>query len=743
MNPNAYSFVPSTPGGHEVKQEPIQPKMQRTNPPVNPNNANRYGMPVHAFYEAPQMSQGYENRGFQSSFGSLGYLSNRGYNQRGDQNNFGYQKQPTVPKQPTRVVQPTTRVLQQTEQPTRVLEQPTTRVLQQPEQPTRVQSTRRSEQLWEARETPEQPTRVQSTRYQNNRRHQNSNPQRYNQRGDENSFSSRERYNQRGDQNSFGSRGHQNNRGNGDQNSFGGRRYQNNRGYNQRDGYQNNRGYNQRGGYGHSEGEYGRSNYGRSDAYQSHYQSDWNDRHSSYENRSTWDKSVFDEGTNAGINFDAYEKIEAQTRNYDGFEPAETFQSANLDPNLLNNIARCGYIKPTPIQKYAIPVIMAERDLMACAQTGSGKTAAFLLPIINCMLQNPKEEVGFHSRAKCYPKALILSPTRELAQQIHKDCGKFIYRTNLGAGCIFGGSKVTKQLRFLESHRVDILVATVGRLWDFFERGKISFEDVHYLILDEADNMLDMGFEQQINQILYESDLPQERLNLLFSATMPNEIQRLASEFLNNYVFLSFGMVGSVTSLVDQSFRHVEEEKKFETLIEILLELGKSRVLVFTAMKRTADDLEYRLGKEDVGRTIAIHGDKTQRDRERALSGFRKGRYTIMIATDVAARGLDIKNISHVIQYDLPGNVDYYVHRVGRTGRCGHTGSAIAFVNGANKNMLRPLLKQLSKEGLDIPQWLMELNRRVNPRGGRNYGKKRFGYKRGKQKRYNNNNRGS
>lgn len=517
-----------------------------------------------------------------------------------------------------------------------------------------------------------------------------------------------------------------------------------NRGYGHGNrGYQNNRGYGNQGNHGYNQGGYGRNNYnnyggGRNGGYQSHYRMDRNDRHSAYENRSSWDKSVFDEGGNdAGINFDEYDKIEVQTRNYDGFEPVESFEAANLNPKILSNVKLCGFKKPTPIQKYAIPIIMAERDVMACAQTGSGKTAAFLLPIINCMLANPKEEIGFHSRSKCYPKALILSPTRELAQQIHKDCGKFLYKTKLGAGCIFGGSKVTKQLQFLESHRIDILVATVGRLWDFFERGKLSFEDVHYFILDEADNMLDMGFERQINQILYESDLPQERLNLLFSATMPKEIQRLASDFLNNYVFLSFGMVGSVTTLVEQSFQPVEEREKLDKLCEILAELGKQRVLVFVAMKRTADELEYRLEKQHtIGRTIAIHGDKTQRDRERALSGFRKGRYNVMIATDVAARGLDIKNISHVIQYDLPGNVDSYVHRVGRTGRCGNKGSAIAFVNAGNKNILRPLLEQLSKEGLDIPQWLMELNRRVNSRGGRNYGKKRYGYKRGNNKRY-------
>jgi ATP-dependent RNA helicase DDX3X len=543
---------------------------------------------------------------------------------------------------------------------------------------------------------------------------------------------------------------------------------QQNQGY----GYGNRGGnYGNRGGYhqnGYNQGGYGRNNYGgrgqqnrggyRGD-YQSHYRFDRNDRHSSFENKGTWDKSVFDNNNSAGINFDEYDKIEVNTENYDGFEPIPSFEEANLNEKVLKNIKLCGYEKPTPIQKYAIPIIMAERDVMACAQTGSGKTAAFLLPIINCMLANPKEEIGFHSRSvtysrelfkkissthfeKCYPKALILSPTRELAQQIHKDCGKFLYSTNLGAGCIFGGSKVDKQLRFLASNRVDILVATVGRLWDFFERGKLSFEDVHYFILDEADNMLDMGFERQINMILYESDLPRDRLNLLFSATMPKEIQKLASDFLDNYVFLSFGMVGSVTTLVTQTFEQVEQHEKLEKLVETLQGISNERILVFTAMKRTADELEWRLRNESVGKVIAIHGDKSQRDRERALNGFRRGRFSVLIATDVAARGLDIKNVTYVIQYDLPGNVDSYVHRVGRTGRCGNKGNAIAFVNAGNKNILRPLLEQLAKEGLDIPQWLMDLNRRVNRGGGRNYGKKRYGYKRGNNKRYNNRNKG-
>jgi len=510
----------------------------------------------------------------------------------------------------------------------------------------------------------------------------------------------------------------------------------------QRQGYQNmssHRGGMQ-GGFGGSQRygghqEYGRSQYG---GYQAHYKVDRFNRHSNYENRATYDKSIFaNQGSGMGINFDEYDKIEVATENYDDFEPLKTFEDANLHPTVMNNIKLCKYTKPTPIQRYSLPVIMGERDLMACAQTGSGKTAAFLLPIIDNMVAHPKEEIGFHASSKCYPKALIISPTRELAQQIHKDCSKFLYQTGLCSGCIFGGSKVDKQLRFLENNRVDILVATVGRLWDFFERGKLSFEDVHYFILDEADNMLDMGFERQINMILYESDLPQDRLNLLFSATMPREIQQLASEFLNNYVFLSFGMVGSVTKLVTQSFERVDKHEKFDRLEELLEEDKRAKVLVFTAMKRTADDLEWRLREnKDIGFSIAIHGDKSQRDRERALNGFRSGRYSVLIATDVAARGLDIKDITKVVQYDMPANIDSYVHRVGRTGRCGNKGDAISFVNRDNANVIGDLIKQLEKEELEVPEWMHSLSYRKKGKGGRKGGYKGRGGRRGGSRRH-------
>lgn len=515
--------------------------------------------------------------------------------------------------------------------------------------------------------------------------------------------------------------------------NFGNRGYghQQHQNYNQGQGYGNR--YNQQFGRGndqyfgvrhhqHQRGGYGRqSRFGGYGDYQPRYQMDRTDRHSHYENRSTWGKEIFDgkDNTSAGINFDLYDTIDVTHENFDGFVPVDSFEGAGLCPSLLRNVQYCGFKKPTPIQKYTLPVIMQNRDVMACAQTGSGKTAAFLLPIINNLLAIPQEEVGFHSRSKCYPKALILSPTRELAQQIHKDCVKFLYQTGLGSACIFGGSKVQKQIEFLQRNRVDILIATAGRLWDMYERGRLSFEDVHYFILDEADNMLDMGFERQINMILYDSDLSNNRLNLLFSATMPPEIQQLASNFLNNYVFLSFGMVNASSILVTQKFELVQEEDKIQRLCELMEEI-QGRVLVFVAMKRTADSLEWTLERE-LGKRgcIAIHGDKSQRDRERALSGFRRGKYRVLIATDVAARGLDIRDISHVIQYDMPGNVDSYVHRVGRTGRCGNKGIAIAFVNAGSKNVLGPLIKQLQKENnTELPDWLLEMNRKYNHRRG-------------------------
>jgi len=352
-------------------------------------------------------------------------------------------------------------------------------------------------------------------------------------------------------------------------------------------------------------------------------------------------------------------------------EGLETFEKSDLHATLVQNIAKCGYTVPTPVQKFSIPIVCTRRDLMGCAQTGSGKTAAFLLPVINnllCQQSVVTQEAEPRSRSRYYPRALVLSPTRELSQQIYQEARKFLYCTGMRAVCIYGGSPIGEQFRELDGG-VHVLVATPGRLWDMLERGRMSLSQCEYLVLDEADRMLDMGFEPQIRNIVEGKDMmsrQEGRNTLMFSATFPDEIQQLAQDFLNDYIFLAVGRVGSTTNLITQTLRQVDDHDKVDALLDLLQEFEGLK-LVFTATKRCADKLEYILNENGFS-AISIHGDKTQREREYALRSFRNQKVDTLVATDVAARGLDIPNVAYVVQYDLPSTIDDYVHRIGRTG---------------------------------------------------------------------------
>jgi len=449
----------------------------------------------------------------------------------------------------------------------------------------------------------------------------------------------------------------------------------------------------------------------------------------------------------AGINFDKYNDIPVEVSGRDAPSEIEDFLSANLAPSLQANITRCGYTIPTPIQKYSIPIVTLRRDLMACAQTGSGKTAAFLFPVINNLLTLESLAPTTHQRRSCYyPRSLVMSPTRELSQQIHVQARRFLYCTGMRAVCIYGGSPIGEQFRELDGG-VHILVATPGRLFDMIERGRISLSKCEYLTLDEADRMLDMGFEPQIRNIVEGSDMitPAEGRNtLMFSATFPEEIQQLAQDFLNNYIFVAVGRVGSTTDLIKQQLRRVEKRDKLDELFNILPSCEGLK-LVFTATKREADRVEYELQGEGI-RALAIHGDKSQREREYALRSFRQKKVDILVATDVAARGLDIPNVLWVIQYDLPSTIDDYVHRIGRTGRCGNTGTAISFVNHNNSNVVRQLHDLLIESKQDIPSWFAQMvssayrgkkGKRNGRYGGRDFRKGQTQY--GKGGRRNNN----
>lgn len=355
---------------------------------------------------------------------------------------------------------------------------------------------------------------------------------------------------------------------------------------------------------------------------------------------------------------------------------------------------------------------------MACAQTGSGKTGGFLFPVLSEMFTQgpsprPQEDTNSfasYSRGrKQYPTALILAPTRELVSQIYDEARRFTYRSWARAAAVYGGADIVTQLRAIE-RGCDLLVATPGRLVDLMDRGKISLLNIKFLVLDEADRMLDMGFEPQIRTIIEQSDMPgvRDRQTMMFSATFPREIQMLARDFLKEYVFLSVGRVGSTSENITQRVEFVDDHEKRSLLLDVLnAEPAGGLVLVFVETKRMADVLCDFLCAQRFPAN-SIHGDRTQREREAALAMFKSGRAPILVATAVAARGLDIPNVMHVILYDLPNDISEYTHRIGRTGRAGNTGTSTAFYNRGNSNIARDLVDLLKEANQETPTWLIE-----------------------------------
>lgn len=427
-------------------------------------------------------------------------------------------------------------------------------------------------------------------------------------------------------------------------------------------------------------------------------------------------------GSNTGINFEKYDDIPVEATGSNCPGHIESFHDVDMGDIIMGNIALTSYTHPTPVQKYAIPIIKSKRDLMACAQTGSGKTAAFLLPVLSQIytdgpgeaLQASKASVqpenGKYARRKQYPISLVLAPTRELALQIYDEARKFAYRSRVRPCVVYGGADIGQQIRELE-RGCHLLVATPGRLVDMMERGKICLDHCKYLVLDEADRMLDMGFEPQIRRIVEQDTMPPKgaRQTMMFSATFPKEIQILARDFLEEYIFLAVGRVGSTSENITQKVVWVEENDKRSFLLDLLNATGKdSLTLVFVETKKGADALEDFLYREGYACT-SIHGDRSQRDREEALNQFRSGRCPIMVATAVAARGLDISNVKHVINFDLPSDIEEYVHRIGRTGRVGNLGLATSFFNDKNSNITKDLLDILVEAKQEVPSWLENL----------------------------------
>ncbi|MEC9374319.1 MAG: DEAD/DEAH box helicase [Planctomycetota bacterium] len=355
------------------------------------------------------------------------------------------------------------------------------------------------------------------------------------------------------------------------------------------------------------------------------------------------------------------------------------FSSLGLAEPILRALGDAGYTTPTPIQAQSIEPAMSGRDLLGCAQTGTGKTAAFALPILH--------RLHTAGRGRGLPRALVLSPTRELASQIAESFAEYGSHTRLRGTVIYGGVSQYRQEKALRAG-VDVVIATPGRLIDLMEQGLTDFSAIETLVLDEADRMLDMGFIHPIRRIA--AAIPASRQTLMFSATMPREITKLADSLLRDPVRVSVDRVASAAPLIEQVVYMAPRSRKQGLLEHLLLEHRVERGLVFTKTKHGADRVCRNLRRAGVT-ADSIHGNKSQNQRQRALDGFRSGRASVLVATDVAARGLDVDGITHVFNFDLPMEPEAYVHRIGRTGRAGAKGMAIAFCDHEERGLLKSI----------------------------------------------------
>lgn len=357
-----------------------------------------------------------------------------------------------------------------------------------------------------------------------------------------------------------------------------------------------------------------------------------------------------------------------------------TFENLNITAPILKALGQQNYTNPTPIQQQAIPVILSGKDLIGCAQTGTGKTAAFAIPILQQLAGRPAKKVKAI-------RTLILTPTRELAIQISDNFTSYGQHLALKHTAIYGGVSQFHQVKALRNG-IDILIATPGRLLDLLQQQYIDLSNLEIFVLDEADSMLDMGFVRDVKKII--TKLPVKRQTLFFSATMPNAIQQLADSLLQNPEYVSVAPVSSAAKTVSQSVYFVDKRDKEKLLTHILNDAGISRSLVFTRTKRGADMLVKLLVKEGIF-AAAIHGNKSQNARQQALNGFKVNKLRVLVATDIAARGIDIDELPHVINFDLPNVAETYVHRIGRTGRGGKTGTAVSFCGTEEKADLRSI----------------------------------------------------
>jgi ATP-dependent RNA helicase RhlE len=363
-----------------------------------------------------------------------------------------------------------------------------------------------------------------------------------------------------------------------------------------------------------------------------------------------------------------------------------TFADMGLHATVLQAVRDAGYEWPTPIQAQAIPLVMKGRDVMGLAQTGTGKTAAFTLPIVDRLIDGPRRT-----------RALVLTPTRELCVQVEESVRKYARNAELEVLSVYGGVPLDPQEKKLRAG-VDIVVATPGRLIDHLERQNVVFDDLEVLVLDEADRMLDMGFAPQINRVV--AEIPSYRQTLLFSATMPPEVEALARKYLRKPVVVQVGRRSSAASTVTHAVYPVPRDRKSALLAQLLKAEALDSVLVFTRTKHGADRVVRHLERENIEST-AMHADKTQPQRTRALEDFKSGKVRVLVATDIAQRGLDISGITHVVNYDVPQQAEDYVHRIGRTGRAAKEGDAFTFMAPDEIAMVRQIERVI---GQPIPR---------------------------------------
>ncbi|WP_153111882.1 DEAD/DEAH box helicase [Propionivibrio limicola] len=371
------------------------------------------------------------------------------------------------------------------------------------------------------------------------------------------------------------------------------------------------------------------------------------------------------------------------------------FTELGLVPEILRAIADQGYETPTPIQSQAIPVVLSGRDLMACAQTGTGKTAGFTLPILNRLSESRAATTGPRKI-----RVLILTPTRELAAQVGESVATYGAHLPFKSLVIFGGVSMNPQISALRKG-VDILVATPGRLLDHAQQRNVDLSGVEVLVLDEADRMLDMGFIHDIKRVI--ALVPKKRQTLLFSATFSDEIRTLASNFLTDPGYVESERRNTASELVTQYVYKVDRERKRDLLVELIREKGWYQVLVFTRTKWGANGLAEKLVKSGI-EADAIHGNKSQNARTRALANFKSGKLHVLVATDIAARGIDINELPHVVNFELPNVAEDYVHRIGRTGRAGSEGSAVSLVCVDEHKLLKDI-ERLIKKPIDVLEY--------------------------------------